>query len=245
MPDLPNFSAGQWAAIGLVAEVIMCAFPILVLVYGLLFARARRHQPLEKGTIRRGWIILGLCLAALVLSIGTSFLMRSSSIAGYLICGIVEIVLLVAATQSILLLRHPLTRPLRFSSVALLANTMLLCLLLPFSVWIAAVSLRVVAYNNSNEAQVRKALQKNPNDPAAHSSLAQIDSLHRDHAGAITEWRQVLAVEPDNEMALFMLGSELTRAHQPEQARPLYQKLAAQNGTSSGSARQWLARHGG
>lgn len=245
MPDLPNFSAGQWAAIGLVAEVIMCAFPILVLVYGILFGLARRHQPLEAGTIRRGWIILGLCLAALVVGISTGFLVRRGGVTGYLIYGVVEIMLLVAAVQSALLLRQPLGRPLRFGSGALLTNTLFLVLLLPFTVWIAAVGQRVVAYSNFNEAEVRAALRKNPNDPAAHSSLAQIDSLHRDHAGAITEWRQVLAVEPDNEMALFMLGSELTRAHQPEQARPLYQKLAAQNGTFSGSARQWLARHGG
>ena len=245
MPNLPNFSSGQWAAIGLVAEVIMCAFPVLVLVYGILFTRARQRQPLEEGTARRGRIILGLCLAALVVGISTGFLMRSSSVTGYLVYGVVEIMLLAAAVQSALLLRQPLGRPLRFGSGALLTSTLLLVLLLPFTVWIATAGMQVVAYSNFNEGQVRAALQKNPNDPAAHSSLAQIDSLHRDHAGAITEWRQVLAVEPDNEMALYMLGSELTRAHQMEQARPLYQRLAVQNGTFSDSARRWLTRHGG
>ena len=245
MPNLPNFSPALWAAIGLVAEVVMCAFPILVLVYSLLFARARRHQPLEEGTSRRGWIILGLCLAALVLSIGTSFVMRSSGITSYLIYGIVEIMLLVTITQSLLFLRQPLTRPLRFGSGALLANTVLLVLLLPFSVWIAAVALRIGAYNNSNEAEVRAALTRNPNDPAAHSSLAQIDMMRGDHAGEMAEWREVLRVEPDNVDALLLLGGRLTQAGKVDEARPIFQRLAARHDQFSANAHKWLVRHGG
>ena len=84
-----------------------------------------------------------------------------------------------------------------------------------------------------------------PNDAAAHASLARIDSLHQNHAGAMAEWQQVLRVEPNNDDALLRLAHELIRAHRPDEARPLYQKLASGNGPYRDTARKWLAKHGG
>ncbi len=245
MPNLPNFSVAEINAIGIIAATIMLAFPILVLVYGILLGLARRRPPLEERTARRGWIVLSLCLAAIGFAVGGSAVVREAEVAGYVLYGVLELLLLTAFIQIILLRRQPLGRPLRFGSGALLASSLLLVICVPFGIYLARISLEITAYSNFDEAEVRAVLAKNPRDPAAHSSLAQIESLRNDHAGAIVEWQQGLAAEPDNEMALFMLGSELTRAHQPEQARPLYQKLASGNGAFRDSAQKWLARHGG
>ncbi|MDQ2799495.1 MAG: hypothetical protein M3Y13_07625 [Armatimonadota bacterium] len=102
-----------------------------------------------------------------------------------------------------------------------------------------------MAYSNPNEAEVRAALAKNPDDPAAHSSLAHIDENRRDRAGAMAQWRQVLRVEPDNVDALLVLGAELSHDGRIEEARPLFQRLAARHDDFSATARRWLARHSG
>lgn len=245
MPNMPNFSQAEWAALGVVLTTVLCAFPVLALVYGVLLNLDTRRYTVEPAMRRQGRTVFVLCLAGVLLAFSSGLFVRGIGLAALLFYGLLEVLLVAAMVLTGRFLRQPLRRPLRLASGALLTSEVLLALCLPVLLMVANLAQKSIAYSNFNEAGVRAALRKNPNDPAAHSSLAQIDSLHRDHAGAIAEWRQVLAVEPDNEMALYMLGSELTRAHQTEMARPLYQRLAAQNGTFSGSARRWLARHGG
>ncbi|MDQ2798987.1 MAG: hypothetical protein M3Y13_05015 [Armatimonadota bacterium] len=98
-----------------------------------------------------------------------------------------------------------------------------------FSVWSrqSAQSNGIVAYHNTDMAAVHAALQRNPDDAAAHMSLALFQSSHQDAAGAIGELRTVLRLEPGNREATFQLGEELRRTGQTAEAAGLYQKLAS------------------
>lgn len=245
MPNMPNFSPATWSALGIILMTVMYAFPVLVLVYGLLLNLDTRRCTVEPAVRRRGQVVLGLCLVGVLLVFSSGLWLRQVGPLAMVFYGLLEILLVCAVVLTARFLKQPLRRPLRLATGALLTGGVLLVFCWPMLIVVAGFAQKGAAYSNFNEAEVRAALQKNPNDPAAHSSLAQIEMLHRDHAGAMAEWRQVLLVEPDNEFALYMLGSELTRAHQPEQARPLYQKLASGSGTFQNSARKWLARHGG
>lgn len=115
---------------------------------------------------------------------------------------------------------------------------------LPFAIWLPVAAQRDFAYSNPNETEVQADLRKNPNDAAAHSSLARIDHQHRNYFGEMAEWQEVQRVEPDNNDARLLLAHELTRAHRPDEARTLYQKLASGNGPYRDGAQKWLTRYG-
>lgn len=245
MPNMPNFSSATWSVMGIILITITCAFPVLVLVYGLLLSRDTRRYTMEPTVRRRGRVVLGLCLSGVLLAFSSGLWLRQMGAAAVIFYSLLELMLISALVLTAWFLRQPLRRTLRLVTGALLTGGMLLAFCLPLLPVIADFAQKGAAYSNFNEAEVRAALQRNPKDAAAHSSLAQIEAQHRNHAGAMAEWRQVLALEPDNEFALYMLGSELTRARQPEQARPFYQKLASGNGAFRDSAQKWLAHHGG
>lgn len=244
MPNMPNFSSSEWAVLGIILMTVMCAFPVLVLAYGLLLNLDTRRYTVEPAVRRQGRVVLGLCLIGVLLAFSSGLWLRRMGPAAMVFCGLLEALLLTVLVLTTRFLRQPLRRPVRFASGALLSGGVLLAFCLPVLVFVADFGQKISQYNNFNEAEVRAALQKNPNDPAAHSSLAQIDALHRDHAGAMAEWQQVLRVDPDNQDALFMLAHELIRVHRPDEARPLYQKMASGNGPYRESAQKWLARHG-
>lgn len=243
MPNLPNWSPSFLSAIAVLITVVYAAFPLVLIAYGVVLSLAGRRGQIEPATRRRGWIILGLCLAAGVVYLAAALLSLSGTSAAVIALVVVSgLVLLGATVQMGLFLRQPI-RALRVVTGALLADTLLLFACLCVTVPLANRAKQIMAYNNFNEPEVRAALAKNPNDAAAHSSLAQIDMMRGNSASEVTEWRQVLRVEPDNENALFMLANRLVNMHQPGEARPLFQKLAAGDSDYAASARRWLARH--
>lgn len=244
MPNLPNWSPSVWSIIGVLVMVVFAAFPVLLIAYGVVLGRAGRQGTIGLDVRRRGWSIFGLCLlAGAVYAAAAAFARTAAS-------GVMDG--LVAAAGAALLgalvlmggfVRQPM-RLLRFVTTALIADAVLLFACVCVTVPIANLSKQMMAYSNFNEAEVRAALARNPNDPAAHSSLAQIDMLRHDYTGEVAEYRQVLRVEPDNQDALLLLGGRLTRAGRIDEAKPLYQKLAAGSGPYAGNARRWLARYG-
>lgn len=226
----------------LVMAMIGTAFcyglPVLLLVFVFLLIRARRRGEIGPPVpLVAGWL-LGVSLLGVTLFLlsgglrlmGMAWGALAVFIAAPILCG--------------LLLRSPLTRPLRIVSWALFFDTLVVAAFMPFAIWIANEALRVSAYSNTNESAVRAALAKNPDDAAAHASLGMIDNMRGDRAGAMAEWRQVLRVEPDNVDALLLLGAALSHAGKVDAARPLFQRLAARNDGFSANARKWLARHG-
>lgn len=222
------------------AGAVFCfAFLILLLIFGILFAWAARRGEIAPASQRVGvWLVgMGMLGVALYTVGGVTRLL--------VLCWVSVALIFFTAVLGGLFLRGTLKRPLRAVSWLLMIDTLVVAAFLPFSIWIAGVALRSVAYSNPNETEVRAALRKNPNDPAAHSSMARIDSQNHNFAGAMAEWREVLRVEPDNDDALFRLARELDRAHRSDEARPLYHKVASRNGPYRDRARKWLARHGG
>jgi len=221
------------------AGAVFCfAFPVLLLIFGVLFARATRRGEMDPTNRRVGVWLIGTGLLALTL-----YIVGSMTHLLALCWASVALVVLTAVLGG-LFLRGSLRRPLRAVSWVLLINTLIIAAFLPFAVWVAGAALRSVAEYNPNETQVRATLARNPNDAAAHASLARIDDQHRNYAGAIAEWREVLRVEPDNEDALFRLARELDRAHRSDEARSLYQKVASRNGPYHDRAQERLARYG-
>ncbi len=57
-------------------------------------------------------------------------------------------------------------------------------------------------------------------------------------------WRLVLRIEPDNKDALMRLDGRLAQQKRIDEARPLFEKLAAANDSYSDNAHKWLAKHG-
>lgn len=218
------------------------AFPVLLLIFGVLFARAARRGEMDPATQRVGvWLIsTGLLGTAVYLALCTiPGLTRLLALDWACVA-----LIFFSAVLGGLFLRGSLKRPLRAVSWVFLTDTLVVAAFLPFAIWLAVVAQRNFAYSNPNETEVRAALARNPNDAAAHTSLARIDSQHRNYAGAMAEWREVLRVEPDNNDALLLLAHELARAHRPDEARALYQKLASGNGPYRDGAQKWLARYG-
>lgn len=224
--------------LAMIGAAFFYAFPVLLLVFLFLLVRARRRGELAPPpALVAGWLLgvgtLGLTLSLLgggARSIVTVWVALAVFVVTLVLCG--------------RLLRSPLTRPLRIVSWALFFDTLAVVAFMPFAVWIANEALRVSAYSNTDEAAARAALVKNPNDAAAHSSLGHIEMMRGDHVAEVAEWQQVLRVEPGNEDALFLLGARLAHDGRADEARPLYQKLAAGNGPYANSARHWLARQG-
>ena len=219
-------------------SVVACAYPVLLLIFGVIMVRAGRRGELASPVFQAsGWLLgIGLVSLALYIFVGVY---RLPSL-GWVAIGF----LLLSAVFCGLLLRNPLTRPQKRISWLLLFNTLFVAAFGSFALWVANAAMNISAYSNSNEAEVRAALTRNPDDAAAHSSLAQIDGRRGDETGAIAEERQVLRFEPNNIDALILLGGRLTQAGRIDEARPVFQKLAARNDAYSDNARRWLARHG-
>ncbi len=237
MPNLPNVPMPVLNAFIVIAPVIFFAFPALLLAFGIFLTRSKRQAHMLPPTVRLGWLVLGAGGASLLLFLVAAF--SRLPIIEWASVGLLGLSLVLC----VWFLREGRGRPLRAVTWALLADILVLVAVLPYSIWVANLALRLSAYDNPNEAQVRAALAKNPDDAAAHSSLARIDGMRGDHAGEIAEWRQVLRVEPDNTDALLRLGGRLTQAGRIDEARPVFQKLAARNDAYSDNARRWLARH--
>lgn len=236
MPNLPNVSMPVLSALAIGASVAFFAFPALLLAFGIFLIRTNQQaQTLPLGL---GRFVLGAGGASLLLVLvgGISRL----PIIEWASVGLLGLSLVLCGW----FLRGSQGRPLRGVTWALFADILVLVAVLPFSIWVANLALNMSAYDNPNEVEVRAALAKNPDDAAAHSSLAQIDGRRGDEAGAIAEERQVLRVEPDNTDALILLGGRLTQTGRIDEARPVFQKLAARNDVYSDNARRWLARHG-
>lgn len=219
-------------------SVVACAYPVLLLIFGVIMVRASRRGELASLVFQASGWLLGIGLVSLALYIFAG-MYRLPSL-GWVAVGL----LVLSAVFCSLLLRNPLTRLQKSISWILLFNTLFVVAFGSFALWLANRAMNISAYNNSNEAEVRAALAKNPNNAAAHSSLALIDRERGDHVGEVAEYRRVLRVEPDNTDALILLGGRLTQARRIEEARPIFQKLAARNDAYSDNARRWLARHG-
>ncbi len=215
------------------------AFPVLLLIFGVLLARATQRAEIDPATRRVGLWLIGAGLLGIALYIvgGLTNLVA--------LCWAAVALAVFTAVLGVLFLCSSLGRSFRAVSWVLLIDTLVVVAFLLFALRVAAAAQKIEAYNNSNEAEVRAALARNPNDPAAHSSLAYIDSHRGDHVGEIAEWRQVLRVEPDNIDALLLLGGRLTQAGKVDEARPIFQRLAARHDQFSANAHKWLVRHGG
>ncbi len=230
----------EWTLAAVTAgSVVTFTFPVLLLIFGVIMVRAGRRGELAAPVSQASGWVLGAGLVGLALYL-------AAALPHMLMLGWVSIALL--ALSGLLcarLLRNPLTRAQRSVSWLLLFSTLFTAAFGGFAIWIAGQALRDFAYNNPNEAEVRAAIAKNPNDAAAHSSLAHLDMMRGDHAGDIAEWQQVLRVEPDNLDALLVLGGQLSQERRISEARPIFLRLAARNDQYSVNARKWLARHGG
>lgn len=210
------------------AGAVLCfAFPVLLLIFGVLLAQATRRGEMDPANRRIGvWLIgTGLLGTAMYIAVCANAALSHLPAFGWACVALIVF----TAVLGGLFLRGSLQRPLRAVSWILLTDTLVVAAFLSFSIWIAGAAMRAMADSNPNETEVRAALARNPNDAAAHASLARIDGQHRNYAGAMAEWREVLRVEPDNNDALLLLAHELTRAHRPDEARALYQKLASGN----------------
>jgi len=218
-------------------SVVACAYPVLLLIFGVIMVRANRRGELASSVFQAsGWLLgIGLVSLALYIFVGAY---RLPSL-GWVTIGF----LILSAVLCGLLLRNPLTRPQKRISWILLFNTLFVAAFGSFALWVAGAAAHSFAYSNPDETAVRAALAKNPDDAAAHSSLAYIDMRRGNHAEEIAEWRQVLRVEPDNVDAALLLGGRLTQAGRIDEARPVFQKLAAGNSPYVESGRRWLARH--
>ncbi len=239
MPNMPNFPMPLLTAVAIAGTVAFFAFPVLMAAFVVFLIRANRRLSRAAPSSRLPFWLLGAGSAGLILIVIGSF--ASLQPALWLAVGLLGASLVLC----VLILRERRERPLQGIAWGLFANLLVLVAFLPFGIWIAGVAARAAAYSNPNEAAVRAALAKNPNDPAAHSSLAWIDMMRGDHTGEVAEWRQVLRVEPDNEDALYLLGSRLAQEKRIDEARPLFQKLATGNSLYSVNSRKWLARHSG
>lgn len=236
MPNMPNFSVPLLTVVGAAATVAFIAFPVLMLAFVIFLIRTRRRT----GQVsRRPLWLLGTGSASLLLLVFGAF-MRLPVVDG------VALGLLVwSLVLCVLLLRSGQGRPLHKITWAIFADLLVLIAVVPVVIWAATLAAQISAASNPNEAEVRATLARDPNDAAAHSSLASIDEMRGDHAGEIAEFQQVLRIEPDNENALCLLGVRLSKEKRIEEARPLFQKLAAGDNAYSANARKWLVRHGG
>lgn len=220
-----------------VGGVICCAFPLLLLLFGILAAQANGRGELRPDVRRigNGVVICGVLSLALYIT--------GSVLRQYALAWIAAGLIVVSAFLCGWFLRSSSVRPLKGISWALFFNAFFVAAFGAFALHLASDTTRLIAYSNTNEVEVRAALAKNPDDAAAHSSLAMIYSMRGDTARAMAEDQQVLRVEPDNAMALLYLGGELSRAGRIEEARPLYQRLAARHDNLSANAQHWLDRH--
>jgi len=233
-----KLSTVDWVMI-VAGMTLLYTFPIALIAFCIALAGAARQRVLPPAVRHQGWIVLGLyfvVIAAYCAGAGTIVPALDWAAEGLLIG---------TAVLVGLFLRRSLTRPLHAITWVLMVQTLFLAAFMPYTVWIAGEASRVSAYDNPDEAKARAAITKNPNDAATHSSLAHIDMTRRDRAGAMAEWRQVLRVEPDNVDALLVLGGELSQDGRIDEARPLFQRLAARKDDLSVNARKWLARHKG
>ena len=203
-------------ALAMIGAAFFYGLPVLLLVFGFLLIRARRRGELTPLVPLVGGGLLGMSL------LGVTLFLVGGGLRLMAVAWAAPTVLVAAATLCGWLLRRPLTRPLKIISWLVFFATLIVATFMPFAIWIANEALHVSTYSNTNEDAVRAALAKNPDDPAAHSSLGMIDSMRGDRGGAMAEWRQVLRVEPDNLDALLELGAALTRAGKVDEARPLF-----------------------
>jgi hypothetical protein len=205
MPNLLSVPMPVLTALSLGASIAFFAFPALLLAFGFFLIRSHRQAQTLPPALRLGRFVLGMGGASLLLILVGGFSRLPA--AEWMSVGLLALSLALCGW----FLRESTGRPLRAVTWTLFADILILVAFLPFGIWLANLALNIAAYDNPNESQVRTALAKNPDDAAAHSSLAQIDGRRGDETGAIAEERQVLRVEPDNTEALILLGGRLAR----------------------------------
>jgi len=102
--------------------------------------------------------------------------------------------------------------------------------LMVVSVRIANEAKRIGAYSNPDATASRLAVRQNPNNAAAHMSLAHYYNIagSRYDSQAVQELQEVVRIEPQNREAKFMLAYKLSKINQKAKALQLYQELAQQ-----------------
>ena len=114
------------------------------------------------------------------------------------------------------------------------------------------VSLQAVAIYVANVARSigdygsytanRKALAKNPNDPAALRGLGERARRIRDYENALIYFRAALRAEPDNNENRFNLAFTLARMGRDDEAISLMQQVAQGNSLSAPYAPRFVAK---
>ena len=230
--------SGLTLAGSMAGTVLFAGLPVLLLTFSIIAAWVGRRQELTPQVVQASvWITaMGLVSLALYFLSGIYHLLSLAWAS--------VVLLLLAAVLCGRLLREASARPLKIVAWLLLCDLFLVAGYASFSIWIAGEALNSSGDSNPDESAVRAALTRNPNDAAAHSSFAHIEQMRHDMVGAMAEWRQVLRVEPNNTDALLVVGTELSQAGKVNEARPFFQRLAANDGAYSELARLWLEKHG-
>ena len=88
---------------------------------------------------------------------------------------------------------------------------------------------------NVDEAitQLQRAVRMRPDYAGAHFNLAHAYQIKGDSANEIAELKRVIQLDPKDEQARYILGSELVNANQLAQAREVFQQMLAANFRSS------------
>jgi len=132
-----------------------------------------------------------------------------------------------------------------FRNVAVLSVCLLVGFFFAWSMNLAKQARRITAYNNPNAPAMLRAVKANPNDAAAHSSLAHyyIARSATHTPDAIHELREVARIEPQNYEAKYLLAYYLNRTGKKVEAVALYRELAKNGGEWSRGARTYLKKH--
>ena len=140
----------------MLGTVLCFAFPVLLLIFGVLLARAAKQSEIDPAIQRTGFWLMGTGLLGIALyAVG--------GLTNLAALGWAAVALAVfTAMLGVLFLRGSLNRPLRAVSWVLLTDTLVVAAFLSFAIWIAGAALRAGADSNPNEAQVRAAIARNP-----------------------------------------------------------------------------------
>ena len=76
-------------------------------------------------------------------------------------------------------------------------------------------------------ATLRRAIAADPSLAGARNTLAVAYAQSGDLPRAVDEWRQVVAMRPDDPQILFNLGTALVQLKRPAEARPVLERFVA------------------
>ena len=116
-----------------------------------------------------------------------------------------------------------------------------------FSIHVAMLAYEIGRYSNFNEASVQADMAHNPNDPAPHYNMGNIEMMRSDDKAAAIEFQQAARLEPaGNEYkteTLFLLGATLFRTGQKTQALAVERQLATYDDEFGRKAKNYITRH--